>query len=72
MANHSKLTGTDILELIAAMPEAARMSLIVDAIQCPKGSPVTWSDFAIDALAPVDRAIDGNWNRINAVIGGSE
>jgi hypothetical protein len=66
------LTGTDLLHAIAAMPEAARMSLIVDVIQCPRGSPVAWSDFAIDALAPVDRAIDENWMRINAVIGGCD
>lgn len=57
-----------ILEMVAAMPEGARMQLLVDTIQCPKGSPIDWSDFAIDALSELDAAIDAKWSRINSVI----
>ena len=62
---------TDVLHIVAALPEAARMSLLVDLIQPAKGSPVEWSDFAIDALGPLDRAIDNAWPRLSAVIGGA-
>lgn len=71
MAQSQPINGTDILAIVAALPEAARMSLIVDMVQCPRGSPIVWSDFAIDALSPLDRAIDNAWPRMSAVIGGA-
>lgn len=71
MSWHHTPEAQALLADCAALPEAARMSLLVDLIQCPRGSPVEWSDFAIDALGPLDRAIDNAWPRMSAVIGGA-
>jgi hypothetical protein len=57
-----------ILEMVAAMPEGARLNLIADLLQPAKGSPVEWSDDAGDALLPLSDALDANWRTFNGVM----
>lgn len=57
-----------IIEMVAAMPESARLNLIADLLQPAKGSPVEWSDDAGDALLPLSDALDKHWLIFNSVM----